>query len=218
MKVKEDLSGTRFGQLLVVSSVSVGPRILWKCLCDCGVEKLCYRKDLKNGKISCSAFCAILKNRKILARQKACTLCGKIFDPGYGVKRTLRTMCSEICHKKSITRPCTAELFWQKVAKRSKIECWLWTAGKFVTGYGAYRWHGQAAYTHRLAWEFANGPIPPGLMICHKCDVRACCNPSHMFLGTARDNNDDMAHKGRRRGKNSRKPKVDAAKPLIINP
>ncbi|MGH7024521.1 MAG: HNH endonuclease signature motif containing protein [Caulobacteraceae bacterium] len=52
-------------------------------------------------------------------------------------------------------------------------------------------------YAHRLAWELANGPIPDGLLILHKCDNPVCCNPDHLFLGTAADNHADCAAKGR---------------------
>lgn len=50
-----------------------------------------------------------------------------------------------------------------------------------------------------MAWENKNGPVPGGLYVCHKCDVRACINPDHMFLGTYDDNMADMDRKGRRR-------------------
>lgn len=50
---------------------------------------------------------------------------------------------------------------------------------------------------HRWVWEQVNGPIPAGMMVCHKCDNRRCIRPSHLFLGTSGDNARDMARKGR---------------------
>ena len=50
---------------------------------------------------------------------------------------------------------------------------------------------------HRLAWELANGTIPDGQFVCHHCDNRACCKVEHLFLGSARDNTQDMMRKGR---------------------
>ncbi|MGC7464261.1 HNH endonuclease [Xanthomonas citri pv. citri] len=50
---------------------------------------------------------------------------------------------------------------------------------------------------HRIAWQQAFGPIPEGLQVCHRCDTPACCNPAHLFLGTAMANMRDKYSKGR---------------------
>jgi len=76
--------------------------------------------------------------------------------------------------------------------------CRLWQGG-FIEGYGAVRFDGRQFATHRLAWMLHNGKdIPHKDHVCHLCDVRACCSPDHLFLGTARDNQQDCSAKGRK--------------------
>lgn len=90
--------------------------------------------------------------------------------------------------------------FWPKVEKRGVDQCWLWTGHVVEQGYGVIHRHGSKTSlirSHRAAWELTYGPIPAGMLVCHKCDVRRCCNPRHLFLGTHKDNTQDMMTKGR---------------------
>lgn len=93
------------------------------------------------------------------------------------------------------------ERFWKKIKRLNPSECWVWTAST-RDGYGQFNVNGKMVASHRIAWVLANGQIPHdnsphGICICHRCDVRACCNPSHMFLGTNAVNIHDMISKGR---------------------
>ena len=77
--------------------------------------------------------------------------------------------------------------------------CLLWMGAALTKGYGIAQWgkRGNKFLVHRLAWQAANGPIPEGKVICHKCDVPACINPTHLFAGTQSENIKDMYAKGR---------------------
>lgn len=92
------------------------------------------------------------------------------------------------------------ERFWSHVDKiSSPIGCWLWTASKTSGGYGKFGISREEYWVraHRFSYELANGPIPENLCVLHRCDVRACVNPSHLFLGTRKDNAQDKVAKGR---------------------
>lgn len=76
--------------------------------------------------------------------------------------------------------------------------CWIWTGSLGSSGYGKIRMPNRTdRMTHRFAYETFVGPIPNGMQVLHRCDVKPCCNPDHLFLGTQTQNIADMYSKGR---------------------
>jgi hypothetical protein len=90
------------------------------------------------------------------------------------------------------------ERFWEKVDKRGDDECWEWQAGTrgATVQYGSFYIDGVTFNAHRVAFLLTYGD-PEGMQVCHTCDNGLCCNPKHLFLGTAVDNNRDARAKGR---------------------
>lgn len=94
--------------------------------------------------------------------------------------------------------------------------CWLWRGKTAKNGYGIVAADADSSVlctgAHRRAYELFVGPIPSGKHVCHRCDVRCCVNPDHLFLGTARENIADMDRKGRRRTVSPRGPESGMSK------
>lgn len=93
-----------------------------------------------------------------------------------------------------------------KFTRLGDDECWPWTAATNRDGYGIF-WGGEhrpngqprIVGAHRWGWANANGPIPAGLVVRHRCDNPPCQNPAHWLLGTVADNNEDARIRGRDR-------------------
>lgn len=109
--------------------------------------------------------------------------------------------------------------FWQAVAARKPQECagiiarfgrfvqpstgcWLWTGSRTGSWKGGQHgqfalYHGDHIYAHRLSYLLFNGPIPAGRVVRHTCDVGYCVRPSHLLVGTQKDNLRDAVERGR---------------------
>lgn len=93
-------------------------------------------------------------------------------------------------------------MFWDNVNKQGPVykalgPCWIWKGWVDKDGYGKTSHKGVSYTTHRLSWILAHGDVPNSLWVLHRCDNPSCVNPTHLFLGNAKDNSQDMVSKGR---------------------
>ena len=93
---------------------------------------------------------------------------------------------------------CSKDSFNLRWRVNPQTDCWEWTGSNNAKGYGQLRINWKLRYAHRVSYELYRGKIPEGMYVCHRCDNRKCVNPDHLWLGTQKDNLQDMMLKGRR--------------------
>lgn len=126
-----------------------------------------------------------------------CEVCGKSFYKNYDYRKT----CSRKCAADRLGS--REERFWSKVDKNGPTMphmstcCWVWTSECVNKGYGRMKYGTVRQLAHRISWELKNGPIPKDLQVLHQCDKPPCVRPDHLFLGTQKENLQDMLKKGR---------------------
>lgn len=95
------------------------------------------------------------------------------------------------------SKPTLEDRFWAKVDKRGPDECWSWL-GASNAGYGLISdGTGKHLRATRASIIIHYGSFDNSLVVCHKCDNPPCVNPDHLFLGTLKNNMQDMHSKNR---------------------
>lgn len=122
---------------------------------------------------------------------------------------TIRKKAQQLELYRDYQRGSPEERFWKYVDKKSDNECWNWLGVCNNKGYGKIKINQKDISAHRFSWELHFGKIPKDLYICHHCDNPPCVNPNHLFLGTSKDNIDDMKNKNRQaKGENNGNSKL----------
>lgn len=159
----------------------------------------------------CSSFC---RRKQGCQGTNNCLKCGKEFSWIRSRKQVAPKFCSLECRGHTgfvpggairISELTEQEKFerlkksFEKHVIRNEDGCWGWK-GSLSRGYGVMSCGPRIGpdRSHRASWVIYKGPIPKGMLVCHKCDHPECTNPEHLFLGTPSENTKDMINKNRK--------------------
>lgn len=105
------------------------------------------------------------------------------------------------------------EQFIRKVSiPENRDACWMWTGLLSTAGYGKF----AETTAHRFSYRMFKGEIEDGLFVCHQCDVPACVNPSHLWLGTPKQNSEDRNQKGRQAKQDRIRPSISVEDAIAL--
>lgn len=135
--------------------------------------------------------------RKLTKLFRICKKCSSLFLAiAYEVRVGKALFCCIKCKQLNPPKTIPVETrYWSGVITGKG--CWGWKKSKDINGYGVINVKGKMEKLHRISWLLHFGPIPKGKNVCHHCDNPVCSNPSHLFLGTQKENVYDMIRKGR---------------------
>ena len=134
-------------------------------------------------------------NKRDKEKQQPCVHCAKLFNPWK--KQAPTKFCSRQCYHLGVNgKP--EDRFYKLVGKKNHNGCMLWQGNFIPLGYGSFQLNGKTQRAHRVAYAWAHQlKMPFRKFVLHSCDVSACVNPEHLFLGSQLDNIRDM-HKKKR--------------------
>jgi len=131
---------------------------------------------------------------------RKCARCGRLFSKDRRYSQAQwdeQSYCSHHCARYARCEKPILPLFFNQIRVDPITKCWIWTGPTDEKGYGLVTVNQKTNRTHRALFSITVSDIPKGMKVLHRCDVPACCNPYHLFLGTVKDNADDMMMKGR---------------------